>query len=180
MFLRTVKRDRLIWSNFVAFSEYLNFKIDYFKFYLFRFVCKFCSYVGMCFFLGFDLKIEFVSTYSKTKKRLSKAYELHSGYIFKSPFDPVYAIVLETFEDAFQRPFSIRTFLYVVTFAYILFAIKVKSSQLEGRKRHLIFSFLIKIHGTAKQTKAQHFFSSCVKYSNKISARLFFLKVHIF
>ena len=110
---------------------------------------------------------------------MSKAYELHRGYIFKSPFDPVYAIVLETFEDAFQRPFPARTFLYVVTFAYILFAIKVKSSQLEGRKRHLIFSFLIKIHGTAKQTKAQHFFSSCVKYSNKISARLFFLTTRI-
>ena len=110
---------------------------------------------------------------------MSKAYELHKGYIFKSSFDPVYAIVLETFEDAFQRPFPTRTFLYVVTFAYILFAIKVKSSQLEGRKRHLIFSFLIKIHGTAKQTKAQHFFSSCVKYFNKISARLFFLTTRI-
>ena len=148
-----------------------------FKFYLFRFICKFCNCIG------FDLNIpsmyiELVHIL-KTKKRMSKAYELHRGYIFKSAFDLVYAIVLETFEDAFQRPFPTRTFLYVVTFAYILFAIKVKSSQLEGRKRHLIFSFLIKIHGTAKQTKAQHFFSSCVKYSNKISARLFFLTTRI-
>ena len=55
-----VKSKVEILQNFVAISEYLNFKIDYFKFYLIRFICKFCSYVGMCFFLGFDLKIEFV------------------------------------------------------------------------------------------------------------------------